>query len=163
MPFYQDWVIENVKKRLDKQYIEGRPAAPTFTGSNTAEPENSDSSKRSIIDLQLLVAVLIATVTFAASFTIPGGYNNDGLDQGMAVLAGKFDTCFVSDRLRVRYAKAAPHSMYVAILVMVLAFACGTYVVLPGDTGLGIVPFVVSGCLVIGYMIGGFLDPEAPF
>ncbi|KAI3424510.1 ANK_REP_REGION domain-containing protein, partial [Psidium guajava] len=187
MPFYQDWVIEYVKKRLDKQYVEGPPVASTFTGSNTADPENFGSSKRSIIDLQLLVAVLIATVTFAASFTMPGGYNNDGPDQGMAVLAGRaafkafvisnvtafgfsilalflqFDTCFVSDRLRVRYAKAASYSMYVAILAMVLAFDCGTYVVLPRDTGLGIVPFVVSGCLVTGYVIGGFLDPEAPF
>ncbi|XP_039166534.1 ankyrin repeat-containing protein At5g02620 isoform X2 [Eucalyptus grandis] len=187
MPFYQDWVIEYVKKRLDKQNVEGQPAASIITGSNIANPENIDSSKRSIIDLQLLVAVLIATVSFAASFTMPGGYNQDGPDQGMAILAGRaafkafvisnttafgfsilalflqFDTCFVSDRLRVRYAKVASYSMYVAILAMVLAFATGTYVVLSKNTGLRIVPFVVSGCLVTMYVIGGFLDPEAPF
>ncbi|KAL3742726.1 hypothetical protein ACJRO7_018095 [Eucalyptus globulus] len=58
------------------------------TESNTASRENYYSSKRSIIDLQLLVAVLIATVTFAAAFTIPGGYNNDGPSQGMATLVG---------------------------------------------------------------------------
>ncbi|KAI6702814.1 hypothetical protein NL676_011950 [Syzygium grande] len=187
MPFYQDWVVEHVKKRLDEQCVKGRPAASRIAGSNTSNPENFDSSKRSIIDLQLLVAVLIATVTFAASFTMPGGYYQDGPDQGMAVLAGwaafkafvisnvtafgfsilalflQFDTCFVSDSLRVRYAKVASYSMYVAILAMVLAFACGTYVVLCRNTGLGIVPFVVAGCLVTVYVIGGFLDPEAPF
>ncbi|KAI6702813.1 hypothetical protein NL676_011949 [Syzygium grande] len=160
MPFYQDWVVEHVKKRKFRFL------------------------KKSIIDLQLLVAVLISTVTFAASFTMPGGY-----DQGMAVLAlaGRaafkafvisniaafgfsilalllqFDTCFVSDRLQVRYTKVVSYSMYVAILAMVLAFACGTYVVLCRNTGLGIVPFVVSGCLVTMYVIGGFLDAEAPF
>ncbi|KAK3433959.1 hypothetical protein EUGRSUZ_D01234 [Eucalyptus grandis] len=187
MPFYQDWVIEYVKKRLDKQNVEGQPAASIITGSNIANPENIDSSKRSIIDLQLLVALLIATVSFTAAVTMPGGYNQDGPNQGMAILAGRaafkafvisnttafgfsilalylqFDTVTKSDRLRVRYAKVASYSMYVAILAMVLAFATGTYLVLSKNTGLRIVPFVVSGCLATMYVIGGFLDPEAPF
>ncbi|XP_028116834.1 protein ACCELERATED CELL DEATH 6-like [Camellia sinensis] len=38
-------------------------------------------------DTHLIVAILIATVTFAAGFTMPGGYNsNDGPNQGMAIL-----------------------------------------------------------------------------
>lgn len=43
------------------------------------------------MDVQLLVAALIAAVTFAAVFTMPGGYINDGLDRGMAILAGRTD------------------------------------------------------------------------
>ncbi|KAF7144578.1 hypothetical protein RHSIM_Rhsim04G0192800 [Rhododendron simsii] len=36
----------------------------------------------------IIVAALIATITFAAAFTIPGGYDgNKGRDQGMAILA----------------------------------------------------------------------------
>ncbi|KAH7844343.1 hypothetical protein Vadar_027008 [Vaccinium darrowii] len=36
----------------------------------------------------VVVAALIATITFAAAFAIPGGYNsNEGKDKGMAVLA----------------------------------------------------------------------------
>ncbi|XP_018728165.2 ankyrin repeat-containing protein ITN1-like [Eucalyptus grandis] len=187
MPFYQDWVSEYVKKRLDKQYVEGQPVASIITESNTADLKNFDSSKRSIIGLQLLVAVLIATVTFAAVFTLPGGYNQDRLDQGMAILAGrvafkafvisnvtafgfsilalfiKFDAYLVSDKLRVRYAKVASYCMYVDILAMVLAFSTGTYVVLSRNTELGIIPYVVALCLVTMYVIGGFLDPEAPF
>ncbi|KAI7981313.1 Ankyrin repeat-containing protein [Camellia lanceoleosa] len=38
-------------------------------------------------DTHLIVATLIATVTFAAGFTVPGGYSsNDGPNQGMAIL-----------------------------------------------------------------------------
>ncbi|CAL5392618.1 unnamed protein product [Camellia sinensis] len=38
-------------------------------------------------DTHMIVAALIATVTFAAGFTMPGGYNgNQGPTQGMAIL-----------------------------------------------------------------------------
>ncbi|KAJ8627905.1 hypothetical protein MRB53_021212 [Persea americana] len=36
-----------------------------------------------------IVTTLIATVTFAAAFTMPGGYKNDGLDEGMPVFIRK--------------------------------------------------------------------------
>ncbi|CAO2824477.1 unnamed protein product [Amaranthus hypochondriacus] len=39
------------------------------------------------VDTHLLVATLVATVTFAAGFTPPGGYNQSNPDIGMAVLA----------------------------------------------------------------------------
>ncbi|CAO2815549.1 unnamed protein product [Amaranthus hypochondriacus] len=38
----------------------------------------------------LVVCSLIATVTFAASFTIPGGYSSSNKNEGMATLAHKF-------------------------------------------------------------------------
>ncbi|KAI6704767.1 hypothetical protein NL676_007729 [Syzygium grande] len=37
-------------------------------------------------EINLLVAMLIARVTFAAAFTMPGGYHSDGPDEGMASL-----------------------------------------------------------------------------
>lgn len=38
-------------------------------------------------ETHLLVATLLATVTFAAAFTMPGGYQSEkGLDQGAIVL-----------------------------------------------------------------------------
>ncbi|XP_056174138.1 protein ACCELERATED CELL DEATH 6-like isoform X1 [Syzygium oleosum] len=184
-PFCQDWVVQHVKKRLNKQSVEDQPGGSVTSGSNTANQENFYSSKRSIIDLQLLVAVLIATVTFAAAFTMPGGYNNDGPDQGMATLAGRaafkafvitdtaafcfsilalflqFDTSALSERQQARYTHIAAYCIYFAILAMVLAFACGTYVVLTRTIGLGIIPYVMSGCLLTVYLFGAFLDPEA--
>jgi hypothetical protein len=43
----------------------------------------------------LVVAALIATVTFAAAFTLPGGYKSDqGPNEGTAILAKK--SCFYS-------------------------------------------------------------------
>ena len=50
----------------------------------------------------LVVAALIATVTFAAAFTLPGGYNNDpGPNKGTAILAKKaaFIVFVISDAM----------------------------------------------------------------
>ncbi|KAL3742755.1 hypothetical protein ACJRO7_018123 [Eucalyptus globulus] len=85
----QRWVIEHVQKRLDHQFVEDLPAMSIPTRSNSTNRENHNSSKERIIDLQVLVAMLIATVTFAATFTMPGGYNNDGPSSGMPTLAGR--------------------------------------------------------------------------
>ncbi|KAF8032343.1 hypothetical protein BT93_D1305 [Corymbia citriodora subsp. variegata] len=184
---FQDWVIECVKKRLDKQFVEGQRVVSITTGINTGNRENFDSSKRSLIDLQLLVAALIATVTFAAAFTMSGGYDNEGANKGMAVLAGKpafkafvifntsafcfsilalfflYDPSFWGARQQARYTAAAGWYIYFAICCLVLAFACGTYVVLTRTIGLGIVLFVVFGCLLTMHRIGVFLDPEVGF
>lgn len=85
----QDWVMDDIKKRLDRRLVEGQSAMSTTTGSNTPDQENFNLSKRSFIDFHLLAAVLIATVSFAAAFTMPRGYRNDGPDRGMATLAGR--------------------------------------------------------------------------
>ncbi|KAF8016219.1 hypothetical protein BT93_H1661 [Corymbia citriodora subsp. variegata] len=185
--YYQDWVIKYVKKRLDKPFVEDLPAVSITPRSNTANRENYDSSKRSIIDLQLIVAVLIATVTFTVAFTMPGGYNNDGPNQGMATLASRaafqafvisnttafslsilaiflqYDTFWLSERQQARYASTAAYCIYIAIVAMGLAFACGTYVILTRTVGIGVIPYVILGCLVIMYIIGIYLDPSAPF
>ncbi|KAI8561124.1 hypothetical protein RHMOL_Rhmol04G0312800 [Rhododendron molle] len=57
--------------------------------------EAEDEEKHNAFELSIklfqtivIVAALIATITFAAAFTIPGGYDgNPGRDQGMAILA----------------------------------------------------------------------------
>lgn len=104
-----------------------------------------------------IVAVLIATVTFAAAFTLPGGYKNeddDGPQQGMAILAKKtaFKVFLISDAIamvssiavtcllictgsldhdiRVHSISTAMKFMCVALGGMVVAFAMGTYVVI---------------------------------
>lgn len=44
---------------------------------------------RAKVNIILLVATLVATVTFTAGFTIPGGYNNSNSNQGMAAMLAK--------------------------------------------------------------------------
>lgn len=182
-PVIQDWASEYVKRRLDKQSFEGQPAGSITTGSNTPNQENSDSSVKRVIDLEVLVAAFIATATFAAAFAMPGGYISDGPNQGMATLAGRaafttfvitntiafsfsttalflqYDTSALSDREKV----SAGALIYLAMLAMVLAFASGTYVVLTRTIGLAIVPWVVCGCFGSRYIIGFIGDPDHSF
>lgn len=63
------------------------------------------------VNVILLVATLVATVTFAAGFTIPGGYNNSNPDEGMATMLGRtnFHTFVICDTL----------AMYSSIIVAV--------------------------------------------
>ncbi|XP_059629856.1 protein ACCELERATED CELL DEATH 6-like [Cornus florida] len=67
---------------------------------NDSERLNNLATK--ISDNNLIVATLVATVTFAAGFTIPGGYDgNDGPNQGMAVLIRQtaFNVFVVADAI----------------------------------------------------------------
>ncbi|KNA14019.1 hypothetical protein SOVF_109640 [Spinacia oleracea] len=55
-----------------------------------ANDKNELESYKDRVDTHLLVATLVATVTFAAGFTLPGGYNQSDPDIGMAVLAHRW-------------------------------------------------------------------------
>ncbi|KAL3742744.1 hypothetical protein ACJRO7_018113 [Eucalyptus globulus] len=183
----QEWVSEHVKKRLDKQFVEGQPVGSEITGSNTPDQENFDSSLKNVIEIEQVVAGFIATATFAATFTMPGGYYSDGPNQGMATLAGRtafitfvianalafsfstlalflqFDTSALSDRKKAKFMQKASTYIYFAALAMGLAFASGTYVVLTRTIGLAIVPWVVCGCVGSYYMIGLLRDSRHRF
>ncbi|CAL5395336.1 unnamed protein product [Camellia sinensis] len=122
-------------------------------------------------DTHLIVATLIATVTFAAGFTMPGGYNsNDGPNQGMAILTREaafkafvvtdsmamiLSTCAIlvyfasadygdQTKLLYRYSLAAG-LLQIATGAMVLAFITGIYAVLPHSSSLAI-PICIIGC-----------------
>ncbi|KAH7843710.1 hypothetical protein Vadar_019845 [Vaccinium darrowii] len=49
----------------------------------------ADKKLKSFINTMALVAALIATLTFAAAFTMPGGYNNSPANSGVATLVKK--------------------------------------------------------------------------
>ncbi|KAF7141947.1 hypothetical protein RHSIM_Rhsim06G0145700 [Rhododendron simsii] len=55
------------------------------------------------INTLLLVATLVATVTYTAGFTMPGGYNNSDPNQGMATMLNKskFQIFVISNTIAV--------------------------------------------------------------
>ncbi|XP_039166771.1 protein ACCELERATED CELL DEATH 6-like [Eucalyptus grandis] len=113
LPGFQGWFVEHGKKRLDNQFARGQPSILTTTGSKIANRDNFTLSERGIMDAQLLVAGLIATVSFTAAFTVPGGYNDDG----MAVHNGRpfFRTFVTSNPLAFIFSVSAIFLHFVSL------------------------------------------------
>ncbi|OMO96227.1 hypothetical protein COLO4_15400 [Corchorus olitorius] len=132
---------------------------------------------KSMASINLLVTTLIATVSFAAGFTVPGGYRSDGPDAGMAILSRKsafrvfvitnaLAFCFSCASMFLHYFKSFVEKLdalafytYMttlltsyAITALVMAFISGTYVTL-GDTP-GLAKAVLSiGCSFFGLQL----------
>ncbi|KAF8032268.1 hypothetical protein BT93_D1256 [Corymbia citriodora subsp. variegata] len=115
IPGFQGWFVEHGKKRLDNLIAQAQLSASTTTGSDISNRDNFDLSKRGIMDIQLLVAGLIATVTFAVAFTVPGGYDNTGT----AIHAGRadFGTFVISNSFAFLFSFLAIHLHYESLTV----------------------------------------------
>ncbi|PQQ03521.1 protein ACCELERATED CELL DEATH 6-like [Prunus yedoensis var. nudiflora] len=59
------------------------------TKGSTHSKLPNEESIRDRVNTLLVVATLVATVTFAAGFTMPGGYNSSSPQEGMATLLNK--------------------------------------------------------------------------
>ncbi|KAG5224636.1 ankyrin repeat-containing protein [Salix suchowensis] len=118
----------------------------------------------------LVVAALIATVTFAAAFTLPGGYKSD---QGTAVLAKKYNfTLFLifdaislvlstsavfihfmlalhqgllNRTIVVSFTKLAMSFTTIAMTTMIFAFIAATFAVLQPTSSLGNIVYFICG------------------
>lgn len=115
-------------------------------------PLDADKNK-DYVNTLLVVSALVATVTFAAGFTIPGGFNSSGPNSGRATLAGDPKLIFfiVFDILAMQssivtistliWAQLADPSLvhrslntvtlpllYFSLLCMSVAFYCGVWV-----------------------------------
>ncbi|KAM7485283.1 hypothetical protein LguiA_001292 [Lonicera macranthoides] len=165
------------KLQLLKDFkIFGSPGRRNLVNMGKDDKEITRKRQRNLEELKklaginLIVAALIATVTFAAGFTLPGGYNdNPGPSKGSAVLTriAAFRVFVVTDTLAVTcstYAvfiyfitgdvmdwyKLYKHMIFANSLVitaagaMMLAFATGLYAVL------GHSPSLATSVLVIG-------------
>lgn len=135
------------------------------------------------------MSIFIATVTFAAGLTMPGGYVNDkGHDQGSAILTkvSAFKAFVVTDTLALTLSSTAVsihvflamrdvkntfledyntmmHFTLFAALATMIAFVTGTYAVLEHSRGLAISNTVI-GCLflILFYFLFGFGTDQLP-
>ncbi|MBA0727016.1 hypothetical protein Golax_002802 [Gossypium laxum] len=143
--------------------------SPTFMGNDSEKRLSLEKAR----DIQLVVAALVATVTFAAAITIPGGFKGENeIDQGTPFLIHKaaFQTFIVTnamafglsvnvllihygmlhkflsrslDRLSFNIMSASPF-LGNAMYAMVIAFSTATYVVLQPSHGLAITSCVLG-------------------
>ncbi|GMY20684.1 ankyrin repeat-containing protein At5g02620 [Fagus crenata] len=178
--------IQGVQQWISTSNLKQPPVdARSSSSLNTKGMDNAekpDFEKRNTLETNLLVAMLVATVTFAAAFTMPGGYKSDGPDQGLANLTAKvafkafviFDTiAFLFSVMsvylqlslsgkymhQIRYMKVAALCTYISIIGMALAFVSGMHVVLAKSIGLAITAYVMVGCLMLSYAVVVFVDP----
>ncbi|KAG5545350.1 hypothetical protein RHGRI_017725 [Rhododendron griersonianum] len=141
----------------------------TSSAGQNAELENYKDK----VNVVLLVATLVATVTFTAGFTVPGGYNNSDPDQGMATMLAKLkfqefvicDTIAMYSSIIVTVTLICtqlgdPSSMHVALklvlpllaialAMMSIAFMAGLYVVVSKVSWLGLIILVMGSNVVI--------------
>ena len=134
-------------------------------------------------DSYLIVSTLVATVTFAAGTTMPGGYvGNNGLDPGTAILTRSkaFQAFAVTDTFALAFSSSSvfAHLFLVmrdynktgiladsefqrsltifSVIFMVIAYVTGTYAVL-GSSRLAIANLVVGSCLLFFiYLLVGY-------
>ncbi|CBI35188.3 unnamed protein product, partial [Vitis vinifera] len=136
---------------------------------------------KDVSNTHLLVATLIATVTFAAGFSLPGGYNEDKPNKGKSVLSTKavFKVFVITDAMAFycstaavflhffasleqnyhllrRFTRFSALLTYISLLGMVIAFTSGIYVVLP-DSSPTSTTLIVFGCLFLSFYIFGIL------
>lgn len=142
-------------------------------GGKGEKGNKGDKGNKEVEDIHMVVATLIATVSFAAGFTMPGGYQGDkGPDQGFAILtkSAAFQTFVITNTIAMTLSSCSVlMQLYwsgykikgkiitkfeeftfvylctmLALIAMVIAFITGTYAVLGYSSGLGIVVLVLG-------------------
>ena len=132
------------------------------------EMEGISMSKSEILrsagETNMLVATIIATVTFTAAFTVPGGYESGDINQGLAVLSKQaaFKAFVIANALAFGYStgsilvyifsadirrvpsysdrsaktRRALELASNSITALLIAFISGTYAVVPHSLGI---------------------------
>jgi Domain of unknown function len=119
-----------------------------------------------------LVAALLATITFAAAFTLPGGYISDASDAGQPIFAAKaaFQIFLIADTIAMcsslavaflcilatwedldfllNYRKTTRALMWCAYVATVVAFGTGLFTVMAPKHLLLAVLILVISCVV---------------
>ncbi|XP_068323311.1 ankyrin repeat-containing protein At5g02620-like [Pyrus communis] len=78
VPFFQQQISREFKKMESAPVKDTSNTQPIITDNSQKLPEIYTDRVMNRTNTDLIVAVLIATVTFAAALTLPGGYKSDG-------------------------------------------------------------------------------------
>ena len=176
--------INKLELKEDIARISSLNPSEFFRGRNNEivkKKEITSKYLKDVLNTHLLVATLIATVTYAASFSLPGGYNQDDPNKGKTVLSTKaaFKSFVLTDAIAFycstaavflhffasleqsyhlirRFITFAALLTYISILAMVVAFTSGIYVVLP-DSSPTSTTSIVLGSLFLTFYIFGIL------
>ncbi|KAG5551399.1 hypothetical protein RHGRI_009726 [Rhododendron griersonianum] len=91
-----DWMHINLKRLMWfhlRRHGASRGRHPNVHKVTPGQPRytmrSRDKDRKPIINTLALIAALIATLTFAAAFTMPGGYDSSSYNLGVATLAKK--------------------------------------------------------------------------
>ncbi|XP_050940760.1 protein ACCELERATED CELL DEATH 6-like [Cucumis melo] len=179
----QHLAAEEIKKMNQEIEIEDDDDGDNDTNGiiSIKKKESSyNTEKQKALEVNLLVATLVATVTFAAGFSMPGGYFEN---VGLSILSNKggfkvfvifntiafccsvfavllhFHTSITDHYQRVRYMGIAVTFTSIAIVAMVIAFASGTYVVIANAQAFSLTPFLICGGFAFLYFAIPFCDP----
>ena len=141
-----------------------------ISDNSISEPERLKYAS----ETNLLVATIIATVTFTAAFTVPGGYESGGANSGLALLRKRaaFKAFMIADAFAFAFSTAsilvylysanirtAPLSSsdrkrkielalalsVYSIIALLIAFMSGTYAILPHSLGISIAVIICFG------------------
>lgn len=171
----QDTAVSSSLPSQDRKRERQNTAISVSAPSQDGEREREMERLWRQVDVRMVVAALIVTVTFTAGFTMPGGFiGNDGPTQGLAALTrlAAFRAFVISDALSLilssialviyflevgdfkqkdleNFGAAADLLTSFAILAMMVAFMTGTYAVLVHSLGLAITTNVLCSSFFI--------------
>ncbi|KAK6916066.1 PGG domain, partial [Dillenia turbinata] len=85
---------------------------------NGEKEDTAHEHIKKVGETHLIVVALIATVTFAAGFTLPGGYTNDAFELGMALLTKRatFKAFVISDTVALVLSTTTVFIYFIAAL-----------------------------------------------
>jgi len=160
----------NVPSEIAAESVESPNIRTIVTTRNGYMGHISPTNKyKERLNTLLMVSTLVATVTFASGFTVPGGYNQDNPDIGMAVLAHRcaFQVFVISNTIALFCSILAAVTLIwahlddlrlillaldfaipllgIALIMMCVAFMAGLYVTLHTQLWLRIVVLVIGG------------------
>ncbi|KAL9444484.1 hypothetical protein AB3S75_017636 [Citrus x aurantiifolia] len=158
-------------KALKTAYAKRALSAGELQQKRQVSKEEGEKGKEMAQTLSVM-ATLIATFTFTAAFTIPGGVKSDGPDEGTATLLHRasFQAFVITDTIAMTSAMAAAAIIFwsfwrskteslmdtlplaigftwIALVSMTLAFVTGLYAVLSNSLAITIAVCVI-GCLL---------------